>query len=78
MGAEDIIRLVLDNPGLDTALSTCFTAWLATRKSRRLKIILRANDTAEIEADGINTITTDDVIRALNAARGKPDDAAAG
>lgn len=69
MGAEDIVRLIVDNPGLDTAISTCVTAWLATRKSRRLKLIIRANGSAEIQADGITRIAPEDVAQALKLAR---------
>jgi hypothetical protein len=74
MGVEEYVRLVLDNPALDTAVSTCVTAWLATRKSRRLKITVRADGSAEIEADGIRDVTPGDVRAALDAARlGRPD-----
>ncbi len=69
MGGEEVIRIIFDNPALCTGVSACVTAWLATRKSRRLKIIVRANGTAEIQADGIKEITTDQVAEALRIAR---------
>jgi hypothetical protein len=78
MGAEECVRLFLDNPALDTAVSTCVTAWLATRKSRRLKVTVRADGSAEIEADGIREVTPSDVRAALDAARNGRTDAAAG
>ncbi|WP_157124999.1 effector-associated constant component EACC1 [Nocardia pseudovaccinii] len=78
MGVEDVLRLVLDNPGLDAAVSTCVTAWLATRKSRRLKIIVRADKSVEIQADGIKDIAPEDVARVLNIARGEHRDETAG
>ncbi|MFF3573756.1 hypothetical protein ACFYXQ_38970 [Nocardia jiangxiensis] len=73
MGFEDVARLVLDNPALDTAFSTCVTAWLTTRGRRKLKIVLRANGTAEIDATGVREITATDVIEALNVARNGSD-----
>lgn len=69
MGAEEIVRIIFDNPALCTAVSACVTAWLATRKSRRLKVIIRANGTAEIQADGIKEITAAEVAEALRIAR---------
>lgn len=69
MGAEEILRIVFDNPELYVAVSTCVTAWFATRKSRRLKIIIRANGSAEIQADGIREITSAEVADALRLAR---------
>ncbi len=78
MGFEDVLRLVLENPGLDTAVSSCVVAWLTARKSRRLKIVLRANGTAEIEADGVGKVTAGDVMKALAEARRDPDAEASG
>ena len=75
MGAEEVIRIVLENPGFYTAASTCVSAWLASRQSR-LKVIIRANGSAEIEADGINPITATVVEQALNAARKEQGDEA--
>lgn len=73
MGFEEMLRLVLDNPALDTAFSTCVTAWLTTRSRRKLKIVVRANGTAEIDATGVREITAADVIEALNVARNGSD-----
>lgn len=78
LGADEWVRLVLDNPALDTAVSTCVTAWLATRKSRRLRIVLHAKGKIEIEADGVNAVSTADVLKALETVRGGQGDAPAG
>ena len=78
MGTEDFIRLFLDNPGLDTALSTCFAAWLANRTRRsRVKVIIRANGSAELVADKDNVVTAVAVAQALKTARDGRTDAAA-
>ncbi|MDN2497463.1 MULTISPECIES: effector-associated constant component EACC1 [Nocardia] len=74
MGAEEIIRLVIENPSLDAAVSTCIAAWLATRRSRRMKVIIRADRSVEVEADGIKSVTAADIQDALRSVRIDDDD----
>lgn len=77
MGAEEWIRLILDNPGLYTAVSSCVAAWLASRKPRRLRLVVRGDDgaTTEVEIDGIKKVAVEDLLNALDTVRKKPGDA---
>lgn len=67
MGAEDVIRLVLDNPGFYTMVSTCVAAWLATRKSH-LRVVFRGKEISEIEYDGRHPATVAQLTQALTTA----------
>ncbi|MBH0120021.1 hypothetical protein I0Q12_11040 [Rhodococcus sp. CX] len=76
MGAEDTIRLVVDSPALWTAVSSCVTAWLATRESR-LRLVVHAIRSSEIESDGHRDVTSAEVNQALiEASEGSRDEAA--
>lgn len=69
MGAEEIVRIIFDNPALWGAVTASVTAWLATRKARSFKVVLRANKSVEIHVNGVKEITSADVAAALRIAR---------
>jgi hypothetical protein len=76
MGAEDLIRFVAEDAALISALSTCITAWLVSRKSK-LKIVVSgpSGQKAEVTAEGLH-IGDDAAVRsALDIARGVGDGA---
>ncbi|WP_433203990.1 effector-associated constant component EACC1 [Nocardia sp. CA-107356] len=76
LGAEEIIRLVLDSPELWTAVSACVTAWLQIRKPNlKLKLTTRNGRTAEIDASGGKAIDEAQVRAALEIVRGALDEA---
>ncbi|QIS13671.1 effector-associated constant component EACC1 [Nocardia arthritidis] len=76
LGAEEIIRIVLDSPALWTALSTCVAAWLQLRRPRlRLKFTRPDGSTAEIEADDGQVVEEVQVQKAIDIARGTQDEA---
>ncbi|MEV6218853.1 hypothetical protein [Nocardia sp. NPDC051833] len=69
MGAEDVIRLILE-PSVTAALSACVTAWI-TRKSRlRIKVV-GPGGMAEIDVNGhVKPSTIETVTRAIEVAVG--------
>ncbi|RJO72958.1 hypothetical protein D5S18_21995 [Nocardia panacis] len=76
LGAEEVIRLVLDSMELFTALTTCLTAWLHMRKPRlRLRITRPDGITAEITTSGGRAVRAEQVNEAIELVRGTPDEA---
>ncbi|WP_433717181.1 effector-associated constant component EACC1 (plasmid) [Nocardia sp. CA-084685] len=76
MGAEDVIRLVLDNTALIAALATCTKSWLQSRKSTLKLTVQGPAGKAEVVADGVNVATTTAVRRAFEIAQGTIGEAA--
>jgi hypothetical protein len=76
MGAEDVIRLVLDNAALIAAFATCTKAWLESRKSTLKLTVQGPAGKAEVVADGVNVATATAVQRAFEIAQGTIGEAA--
>jgi hypothetical protein len=70
MGAEEIIKLVLD-PDMITAVSSCVTAWLTARRSRLRVVIQGEGGSASVDAEGPDAVTEETVTQALEAASGE-------
>jgi hypothetical protein len=70
MGSEDILQLVLTNTALLTALTSCATTWLQSRRSRLKLVVQGPAGEAEVVADGLNSVTPETVKQALEIARG--------
>jgi hypothetical protein len=67
LGGEDIVRLLLD-PDLLSALATCVSAWISTRKTTLRLLVRGTSKSVELEVDSAKVITTDEVRRALEIA----------
>ncbi|MFI9511201.1 hypothetical protein [Nocardia sp. NPDC052566] len=76
LGAEEIIRMVIDSAPLWTALSASFTAWLHMRTPRlRVKLTGPDGRTAEITASGGKAVDPAHVTAAIELVRGALDEA---
>jgi hypothetical protein len=77
LGAEEVIRVVLVDSALVTAVAACVRAWLANRRSR-LKLTVRSGArSVEVEVDGTDSEVLAQVSAALSiAVRGDRDEAA--
>lgn len=77
MGAEDIIRIILD-PATVAAFSMCICAWLNSRRSKLRLIVKEPGNSRQVEivADGVKAVTAETVQRALEIARGSTDGSA--
>lgn len=70
LGAEEIIRLIVDSPEIWTAVTTCVTAWLRMRRpTLRLKLTRPDGTSAEINATGGQAIDESEVHRAVEVVR---------
>ncbi|MFE3986541.1 hypothetical protein ACFXPR_18840 [Nocardia tengchongensis] len=78
MGAEEILRLVLDHSSVDLAVCGVISAWIAARRARRLKLIVRSDGTAELEINGDNKPAADEIVRLMRAAQENSRDETAG
>jgi len=76
LGAEEIIRLVLDSPELWAAVSACVTAWLRARRPQlTVKLTASNGRTAQIAASGGQAVDEARVREALEIVRGALDEA---
>ncbi|MFE3195488.1 hypothetical protein ACFXHA_41255 [Nocardia sp. NPDC059240] len=76
LGAEEVIRIVVDSAALCTALSTCVVAWLRMRRPK-LRMTFTGPDgaSAEIDATGTQAVEQVQILDIIDRVRGTKSDA---
>jgi|tagenome__1003787_1003787.scaffolds.fasta_scaffold20931455_2 hypothetical protein len=72
MGADELIRFVLESPEVITAAASCISAWLAARSSKITLIIKGPNREEIVSAEGVDVADEEVVRRALDIAQDAP------